>query len=162
VVRIYNPPRPLRGSSVEIINASPDVITRLLVWVRLRERGGLTPQPDWEWKDHTLSSFPTVSYLLPGARLELEGAFWPPASSNAEPNASRSSVTLEAHSVEIVLTWQDSYGEVWAMRSGEEPYPSSFASPGHETYVTTCRAICNRGTGRPRRQSVSLRRSACE
>lgn len=133
VICIYTPPQPGIGSSVEVVNASPEVVTRVVIQVRARAAAGQDPArpPAWQWRDQALTSdFSTVSYLLPGTREVREGAFWPQSSTGDDPADGRTPVPVDPSRVELELIWQDSYGDVWNKRtSSHEAFPTSWAAP---------------------------------
>lgn len=119
---------------IQVVNASPEPVTHLLVQVT-----ALAPSDEmegnvwWEWDNKALNGYPTMSYLLSGAVRELSGAFRPRLDPDADPVSRRGSGAVDVDGVSVSLTWQDAYGDVWQKRArNDEAFPTDLAKPGRD------------------------------
>lgn len=131
VIGVYKTAGEGGGPTVEVINAGPEVITRVVVEVHHRPtvQGTDVLPLVWEWADPVLAEHPTVDYLLPGGRVDLAGSFRPRTESGADPVDGPAPVSVETQAVDLGLIWEDSYGQVWNKRGGDEAFPTGWAAP---------------------------------
>lgn len=137
VIAIYHPPYGESSPSVEVINASQEVITRVMVHVSV----SIYPEPEdpsdqlaWDWEDKIpTSDFSNIGYLLPAANAILHGRF-----RRGQPDVSAEPGTpdprpfvddVTPYDVDLELIWEDSYGDVWNKGRGEAAFPTSWAAP---------------------------------
>ena len=122
-------PDPYGNTDVEVVNASPEVITSVMIVVHALN-SALLERIDWEWEDQSLG-FPLIRYLLPGQREVLSGGFVnaPPPGGDYSPDKPKVTVEVDPSNMELELMWQDSYGEVWNRRGSNEVFPTSWARP---------------------------------